>query len=348
MFPDSDDQRQYPNPPTVAWISKVDGEYLPRIQQVGYTRNAPLKFRIGGGASLGIVGKVEPAEAKAKLWQVAGVPNKWNSLDLHRCLEAAGFQDTILQRASSRSPWLVLTKVKNEFQDSQVFGVENNGVCLSISKLPRRKKPVLNKKAIGAGSWSANRSTTTIGPTADVNLSGERETEAAPTVAPEHGAKRPKVDTERPYEIIDCGGQGNCGWNSISAAWALARQVPLEQAKAEVATATKTLRSDIYTYLLRHADDYRHLWAPNPDETPTTAGGPVPDSFESWCNSTLRDGQWLCGLTLDAISKRCGVKIVVVEEKDDGSAPLCRTFSIDHKASWLHFPTRLAKGHEHQ
>ena len=46
----------------------------------------------------------------------------------------------------------------------------------------------------------------------------------------------------------------------------------------------------------------------------------MPDSFESWCESILRDGQWLCGLALDAISRRCGVKIVVVEERDDGSA----------------------------
>ena len=33
-----------------------------------------------------------------------------------------------------------------------------------------------------------------------------------------------------------------------------------------------------------------------------------------------RDGQWLCGMTLEAITRRCGIRIVVVEERADGSA----------------------------
>ena len=129
-----------PNPPKVAWVPKVENEsdlqYLARIQQVGFSKSAPLRFRIGGGASLGLIGEDAPEGSRPKVWQVAGVPSKWNSQDLQRCLEAADFQDTtVLRRTSARAPWLVLTKVKKEFQDSQVFGVENHGTCLTLSNL---------------------------------------------------------------------------------------------------------------------------------------------------------------------------------------------------------------------
>ena len=307
-----------PNPPKVAWVPKVENEsdlqYLARIQQVGFSKSAPLRFRIGGGASLGLIGEDAPEGSRPKVWQVAGVPSKWNSQDLQRCLEAADFQDTtVLRRTSARAPWLVLTKVKKEFQDSQVFGVENHGICLTLSK-PPPKKSVLSKKTVAAGSWS-DQGPSTVAPLPDLDVSGDQAivSNSGPVT------KRAKVD-DCPYEIVDCGGQGNCGWNSLGVAMALQRGVSLETAQSDIATTTKTLRSDIYTHLKRHEADYRHLWVPNPEETTTTAGGPVPDSFESWCESILRDGQWLCGLTLDAISRRCGVKIVVVEERADGSA----------------------------
>ena len=68
-----------------------------------------------------------------------------------------------------------------------------------------------------------------------------------------------------------------------------------------------------------------------------TAAGEVPHSFEAWCASILRDGQWLCGLTIDAVSRRCGVKIVVIDERADGS-----TFPyVFGPAKSRHFPIIL-------
>eukprot|EP00438_Fugacium_kawagutii_P020664 Skav217587 [mRNA] locus=scaffold3512:47194:50081:- [translate_table: standard] len=307
-----------PNPPKVAWVPKVekenDQQYLARLQQISHSKGSPLRFRIGGGASLGLTGEVSSEEARPKVWQVSGVPTKWTSQDLLRCLEAADLQDTtVLRRTSARAPWLILTKVKPEFQDSPVFGVENNGICLTLSKPPPRKS-VLTKKTVAAGSWSV-QGTPASAPLPELAVTGEESAVSKPGPV----AKRAKVD-DCPYQIVDCGGQGNCGWNSIGVALAMHRGMSLETAQNEIATAIKTLRSDVHTHLKRHDDDYRHLWTPNPDETTTTAGGTIPQDFDSWCDSVLRDGQWLCGLTLDAISRRCGVKIVVVEEKSDGSA----------------------------
>ena len=79
-------------------------------------------------------------------------------------------------------------------------------------------------------------------------------------------AKRSRLD-DRPYEIVSCGGQGNCGWNSIrsiSVALALSRKVPLlEQAKAKAAKTTKTLRSDVYTHTSSGAKP-TNGWRPGP------------------------------------------------------------------------------------
>lgn len=92
------------------------------MQQASFSKSSPLKFRIGGGASLELEGAADPAGHKPKLWHVAGVPSKWNSQDLLRCLDAAALEETtILHPASCKSPWTVLTKAHAEFQETQVF-----------------------------------------------------------------------------------------------------------------------------------------------------------------------------------------------------------------------------------
>ena len=78
------------------------------------------------------------------------------------------------------------------------------------------------------------------------------------------------------------------------------------------------MQANVYTHLLRHCEDYDPLWTANDQETEVTAGGAIPENFQDWAESVKRDGQWLCGMTLEAITKRCGIRIV--EEKADGSA----------------------------
>ena len=51
-------------------------------------------------------------------------------------------------------------------------------------------------------------------------------------------------------------------------------------------------------------------------KTEVTAAGPLPETFEDSNSSLLRNKEWMCGIALEAAARRCGVKIIVLEEED--------------------------------
>ena len=288
---------------------------MARVQQLAFTKQVPLKFRVGGGACLSLLGS-DAEDEKPRVWQVTGVPANWTAQDVVRCLEGAGCEDTtVVRRPTKAQPWMILSRVQKEFQNVQVFGVETNGIYLTLSK-PPPKKSITGKKAVAAGFWQHRELPQVACP--DVATTRTEVTNAADTAVV--ARKKHKPETPLPYEVIDCGGAGNCGWNCIATAMMLNKNVTLEEAREQVAAATKTLRADVSTHLHRHAKEYEPLWAANDQETEDTAGGSIPENFPEWAETVKRDGQWLCGMTLEAITRRCGIRIVVVEERADGSA----------------------------
>ena len=83
----------------------------------------------------------------------------------------------------------------------------------------------MSKKTVAAGSWS-DQGPSAVAPLPDLAVSGDQVIVSKPGPV----TKRAKVD-DCPYVIVDCGGQGNCGWNSLGVAMALQRGVSLETAK---------------------------------------------------------------------------------------------------------------------
>ena len=126
-----------------------------RCRQISQTKTQPLKFRIGGGACLGITGG-EP-DQKPSLWQVRGVPAKWNPQDVTRCLEGAGFQEiTVLRRPVRSNHWLVICNVTSEFQNSIVFGVESHAWSVSYP-FPTPTTQLGHQSAAGEGWYMAEK-----------------------------------------------------------------------------------------------------------------------------------------------------------------------------------------------
>lgn len=307
--------KENPNPPKVSWVPRVaeetDHQYMARIQQIGHSKQTPLKFRVGGGACLGLIG-VDP-ENKPTLWQVAGVPTKWTGQDLTRCLEGAGFTDTtVLRRPFRNHPWMVITKVTAEFQSSSVFGVESNNVCLTISK-PPPKNSVLGRRNVSFGRWHEKR-THVVASALGVPENDARRDNREQTQDEQQAPKRHKADNSAPYTLVDCGGAGNCGWNSVAVGLGIKKGLTYEDACKDIETTVRTLRADVCSHVMRHSTDYKPSWAPDSGETEVTAAGAVPATFEEWAASLLRDRQWMCGMALEAAARRCGVKIVILEE----------------------------------
>ena len=309
--------KENPNPPKVSWVPRVaeetDHQYMARVQQIGHSKQIPLKFRVGGGACLGLIG-VDP-ENKPSLWQVAGVPTKWTGQDLTRCLEGAGFTDTmVLRRPFRNHPWMVVTRVTDEFQSSSVFGVESNNVCLTLSK-PPPKNSGMGRQNVRVGRWHEKR-TPVVTPPLGVPENDARRDNREPAQVEQQAQKRHKADTTAPYTLVDCGGAGNCGWNSVAVGLGIKKGLTYEDACKDIETTVRTLRADVCSHVLRHSADYKPSWAPDIGETEVTAAGAVPTTFEEWAASLLRDRQWMCGMALEAAARRCGTKIVILEENN--------------------------------
>lgn len=91
------------------------------------------------------------------------------------------------------------------------------------------------------------------------------------------------------------------------------------------------------------SEDYQPLWAVNDKETEVTAAGRVPQSFTDWVETVKQDGQWLCGLSMEAVAKRCDTCIIVVEERQDGTT-VPYVFGSNKKRT---FPVILPLKNEH-
>ena len=197
------------------WVPRVanesDCQFMARAFQIGLSTQTPFTFRIGGRACLRLIG-VDAKDEKPKVRQIS---NGWTAQDVVRCLEGHGCEDTtVVRRPSKRQPWIVLFRVQKHFQNVQVFGIESNGIYITLSK-PPPKPSITGTQAVAAGAWKHK---------------------------------------DTPSALLN-------------------KKVPLDQAKQQVPAATKTLRADVATHLLRHSQDYRPLWAVNDKETEVTAVG---------------------------------------------------------------------------
>ena len=310
--------REDPNPPKVWWIrpndQETDLQYMARVQQLGISKKVPLCFRVGGGASLGLKG-LSDEDPGPKLWHVQGVPRKWTAEDVIKCLDGAGCKSTnILRPPQYKIPWVVKTIVKPEHAFSPVVGIKTaDGKLISLVR-PPPKKSLWERKAVAPGIWQHPKAV----PSSPVPVV---ETLDGCSAGGEPNAKRPKKEDVLPYSLLDCGGEGNCGWHCLSVAMCLNKGFSFDDALRDVSVTTKTLRADTCAHVTRHADDYKCHWDKDEGENEKSAAGSVPTCFEEWCSSLLRDKQWLCGLAIAAVARRCGVRIVVVESKNGQIKP---------------------------
>ena len=109
---------------------------------------------------------------------------------------------------------MVVTRVTDEFQSSSVFGVESNNVCLTLSK-PPPKNSVMGRQNVRVGRWHEKR-TPVVTPPLGVPENDARRDNREPAQVEQQAQKRHKADTTAPYTLVDCGGAGNCGWNSVA------------------------------------------------------------------------------------------------------------------------------------
>ena len=119
---------------------------------------------------------------------------------------------------------------------------------------------------------------------------------------------------------LECGGNGNCGYNCLAAGLALEKGQTFDDIRDVLETRGRTVRNDLYKHMAKHGTEYASWFVPPTEKNETIDAGPTPTSWQDYLESTLREHRWIDGLSLQAASRRYGIQIIVIplrgEEKD--------------------------------
>eukprot|EP00438_Fugacium_kawagutii_P004780 Skav203117 [mRNA] locus=scaffold447:577868:583368:+ [translate_table: standard] len=136
------------------------------------------------------------------------------------------------------------------------------------------------------------------------------------------GIDGPKTEKGR-CRLVDCGGDGNCGWKAISYVLAMQNKgwpASFETQGKVTSKLTKyatTLRTQVTTHLLITNRSWAEYWVADPKWNETTEAGKPATTIEEFEEVLQRPKRYICelGLRGAATVKKCNL---VVWEREDG------------------------------
>lgn len=122
------------------------------------------------------------------------------------------------------------------------------------------------------------------------------------------------------FELVDLGGQGDCGLRCICYALALKfgslNELQERRIRGNIRDEALNLRCRIVHELLQD-DGWRSAWCFDDEATIVTEAGPVPLTPDQFVLACGREHRWSCGVTLQAAANVIGCNILVLHEVAD-------------------------------
>ena len=120
----------------------------------------------------------------------------------------------------------------------------------------------------------------------------------------------PKCQKKDPFELIECGGHGKCGFNSVAVGIALQHNKDRARTIADASHLGAQLRVTLNSYFERHGHLAFHF-EPN-SSTEAQCDGSVPQTWEAYVKAVLRPGFWCDALCLLGLARRLQQRFVVI------------------------------------
>ena len=272
----------------LAQSGEDDRAYFTRVRKQATQAKAGIAFRRGGGAYLGLRHEASAAKPTLHAWEVAKVPWTWTEEDSTQCLQGAGCSDiAILRRGGGRKKWVV----KCIFPDADVGAITEilaGETCLVLTRAQSRAHVGISTPLKAHAAAELRAPTTRPGGSvkqdgvAAVPAAGTPKLAKSPVTAEEaRGRSRSRGKKDKPSnalcEEIDCGAEGACGFLCLAAALGLQNSESWDKIKGELAVRSRTLRSEIFTWIGRHRKDVEPLWEQDGKTTEETEGGAIPE-----------------------------------------------------------------------
>lgn len=214
-----------------------------RAREQAAARKRQLAYRRGGGANLGIrLQEGDPTSTlprPAVVWRLCGVPRGWTNAALEDYLKGAGWQQVeVLAPPQRRRGYGWLVKGVPPEDVAREALLTPDGTALTATKLTCGSSNLVRVKCRGGnplgkvggamlaasvGEAGAQELPKQAAPLAladgagDVNMDGG--TRGARDADGSAAAKKARTvgPTLRGYRLLECGGGGNCGYNSLAA-----------------------------------------------------------------------------------------------------------------------------------
>ena len=164
------------------------------------------------------------------------------------------------------------------------------------------------RAALGALSWVAQQSQPQLSAAVSLLLSQVTQSTVSTMIEINKLIYRTKCNRKHVLRI-----HGGLSMNDfLVAGWADAAAQNRPDGKSTAGVVVT-----VQDHIRKNSGMYSPFWCPDTDADENTEGGVVPTTFDAWVDSLTRKGQWISGLVLKAISRRCGVQIVVIELVDN-------------------------------
>ena len=334
LFVDRLTNQQQPRP-NLWWIQRQEDEepraYYLRAVEEAQKEGATLAFRKGGGAFLGLRLKENRHKPQLHAWTLHGAPKHWSGQEVLKCLFEAGCTEVAIIRPPARQrSWLVKAIVPDE-NAIGVLGIQAGDNVLYLNRVQykiKRSEEVLQvirpqiRSKPGTKEVAPNRDAKSVRnndkpqkeqPTHQQNEATDSRTRSrSPTGKGRPEANPAIADLHAKFDIFDCGGEGNCGYNCLAAALGLDKGESFDKIKDALTTRGRTVRNDLFKHMRKHNDEYSAWFLHDSRATEEQEAGPVPTTWSQYLEATLRDGRWIDGLSWQAAAKRYGLHIIVI------------------------------------
>ncbi len=312
-------KEEVPRRQPVQWEQRLPDEADLAYYQRMCASKRPLAYRKGGGAFLGF--RDSEVQRQPRLWHITGVPPLWGEAELVELLsESTASQIEVFSGPRRRKGGFWKVKMLCPFDDgsgAHSIAVDDSVILLSYFVAPQTK-PV--SKFVSPGSLRQARPQKMFGDAATQLAMPPTEPQPMQDEATSEENKRKavagstlpsaKVQKKDPFELIECGGHGKCGFNSVAVGMALQNNKDRDRTIADASHLGAQLRVTLNSYFERRGHLASHF-EPN-SSTEKQCDGPVPQTWEAYVKAVLRPGFWCDALCLLGLARRLQQRFVVI------------------------------------
>ena len=263
-------------------------------------------------------------------------------------LQDVGFLEyDLISPGRGQLPWLFRAKLKDDAGQPSL-AIQFGKITVDIERAAAKRKlvdveavrvkPSITKKVVSSSSLAATTPSATTTAAAGTAPSttvagGQAPQRGRPPSAEQSARERSRSNRCKPepwFEVLDCGGAGNCFYNCVGASYAVSRdKFTWKDAQRLANTRGCTLRAELASYIREKAAAFKPFWLP-PEEPQTEAEHLNLKQAEGLAGLD-RPKRWVDDIAIRATTKRLNCRVIIVVGSVDKPSQI---ISFGKKIDW--------------